>query len=52
MPMTSEREVLALTPIADDPEIGRWLAALHHVIQHEAEHRAHIVWLRDTFPNR
>jgi hypothetical protein len=24
--------------------------ALHHVIQHEAEHRSHIAWLRDTFP--
>jgi uncharacterized damage-inducible protein DinB len=24
--------------------------ALHHVIQHEAEHRAHIAWLRDTYP--
>ena len=23
--------------------------ALHHVIQHEAEHRSHIAWLRDTF---
>ena len=26
--MTAEREVLALRPIADDPEVGRWLAAL------------------------
>jgi hypothetical protein len=25
---TLEREVLALEPIADDPEVGRWLAAL------------------------
>lgn len=24
--------------------------ALHHVLQHEAEHRSHIAWLRDTFP--
>jgi hypothetical protein len=23
--------------------------ALHHIIQHEAEHRSHIAWLRDTF---
>jgi len=23
---------------------------LHHILQHEAEHRAHIAWLRDTFP--
>jgi uncharacterized damage-inducible protein DinB len=26
--------------------------ALHHIIQHEAEHRAHIAWLRDTYPHR
>lgn len=25
--------------------------AAHHVLQHEAEHRAHICWLRDTFPS-
>ena len=24
--------------------------AIHHVLQHEAEHRAHIAWLRDTHP--
>ena len=23
---------------------------LHHLLQHEAEHRAHIAWMRDTFP--
>jgi hypothetical protein len=23
---------------------------LHHLLQHEAEHRSHICWLRDTFP--
>lgn len=23
---------------------------LHHILQHEAEHRSHICWLRDTFP--
>jgi hypothetical protein len=28
--MTTDREVLVLTPIADDPEVGRWLAALEH----------------------
>lgn len=28
--MTTGREVLALNPIADDPEVGRWLAALEH----------------------
>jgi hypothetical protein len=97
--MTTGREVLALTPIADDAEVGRWLAALeharrdtlrelegvtremvdweilemtdeppeihrirsferydaspdwvlHHILQHEAEHRSHIAWLRDTY---
>lgn len=26
--------------------------ALHHILQHEAEHRSHIAWLRDTFPRR
>ena len=25
---------------------------LHHILQHEAEHRSHIAWLRDTFPAR
>ena len=25
--------------------------AVHHVIQHEAEHRSHIAWLRDTHPS-
>jgi hypothetical protein len=24
--------------------------ALHHILQHEAEHRSHIAWLRDTYP--
>lgn len=23
---------------------------LHHLLQHEAEHRSHIAWLRDTWP--
>jgi hypothetical protein len=23
--------------------------AVHHILQHEAEHRAHICWLRDTY---
>ena len=23
--------------------------AIHHILQHEAEHRSHIAWLRDTF---
>jgi hypothetical protein len=25
--------------------------AIHHIIQHEAEHRSHIAWLRDTYPS-
>jgi hypothetical protein len=24
--------------------------AVHHILQHEAEHRSHIAWLRDTYP--
>jgi hypothetical protein len=23
---------------------------IHHILQHEAEHRSHIAWLRDTYP--
>jgi hypothetical protein len=23
---------------------------IHHIVQHEAEHRSHIAWLRDTYP--
>jgi hypothetical protein len=23
---------------------------IHHLLQHEAEHRSHVAWLRDTFP--
>lgn len=23
--------------------------AIHHILQHEAEHRSHIAWLRDTY---
>ena len=42
-----DRERLILEPLGDDPEVGRWLAALED--QHEAEHRSHIAWLRDTF---
>jgi len=26
--METEREVLALEPMADDPEVGRWLSAM------------------------
>lgn len=25
--------------------------ALHHILQHEAEHRSHIAWLRDAYPS-
>jgi uncharacterized damage-inducible protein DinB len=40
--VSGEREVL-VRDVAPD-----W--ALHHLIQHEAEHRAQIAWLRDTYP--
>lgn len=26
--------------------------APHHILQHEAENRSHIAWLRDTFAGR
>jgi hypothetical protein len=87
-----ERRLLVLTPVGDDPEIGRWLASLedgpadklkelagvtvpianedvhrvrsfddydaapdwvlHHILQHQAEHRSHICWPRDTLASR
>jgi hypothetical protein len=37
------RRRLVLTPIGNDPEVGRWLAALED---------ARICWLRDTFASR
>jgi DinB family protein len=48
-----------LSPVTnDDFHRVRRLAAydaapdwvLHHLLQHEAEHRSHIAWLRDTYP--
>jgi len=45
VPMTA-RPRLVLTPIGDDPEVGRWLAAL------EDGRRSHIARLRDTFASR
>jgi hypothetical protein len=47
IPMTNEdfHRVRAL----DDYDVAPdWV--LHHLLQHEAEHRSHIAWLRDTFP--
>ena len=46
------REVLALAPISTEPQVGLLRAALHHLIQHEAEHRAHIAFVRDAHANR
>jgi len=46
-PMTNEdfHRVRSL----DDYDVAPdWV--LHHLLQHEAEHRSHIAWLRDTFP--
>lgn len=34
--------------LADYDAAPDWV--LHHLLQHEAEHRSHIAWLRDTFP--
>ncbi len=46
-PMTNEdlHRVRALDEYDVAPD---WV--LHHLLQHEAEHRSHIAWLRDTFP--
>ncbi len=34
--------------LADYDVAPDWV--LHHILQHEAEHRSHIAWLRDTYP--
>jgi len=34
--------------LADYDAAPDWV--LHHLLQHEAEHRSHIAWLRDTHP--
>jgi uncharacterized damage-inducible protein DinB len=46
-PMTNA-EFLRVRAMDDYDVSPNW--ALYHVIQHETEHRAHICWLRDTFP--
>ena len=45
----SDREQLLLEPAAGAPQVGLLIAALpiHHLVQHEAEHRAHIALIRD-----
>jgi hypothetical protein len=47
-PMTNDdfHRVRQLEPYDVAPD---W--AVHHIIQHEAEHRSHVAWLRDTFPH-
>jgi hypothetical protein len=48
-PMTSDdfHRVRSLEPYDVTPD---WV--IHHLLQHEAEHRSHVAWLRDTFPSR
>jgi uncharacterized protein DUF4440/DinB family protein len=36
-------------PLPDYDVAPDW--AVHHILQHEAEHRSHIAWLRDTYPS-
>ena len=36
-----------IRPLADYDVAPDW--AIHHILQHEAEHRSHIAWLRDTY---
>ena len=35
--------------LADYDAAPDWV--IHHLLQHEAEHRSHIAWLRDTYPS-
>ena len=35
--------------LADYDAAPDWV--IHHLLQHEAEHRSHIAWLRDTHPS-
>src|SRR6476469_3548866 len=46
-PLTNEEfhRVRHMSPYDVAPD---W--ALHHILQHEAEHRSHLAFLRDTFP--
>ncbi len=48
-PMSNEdfHRIRALTDYDVAPD---WV--LHHILQHEAEHRSHIAWLRDTYAAR
>jgi hypothetical protein len=46
-PMTSG-DFHRVRPFPEYDASADW--AMHHVLQHEAEHRAHICWLRDTYP--
>jgi len=45
-PMTGV-EFHRVRQLADYDAAPDWI--VHHVLQHEAEHRSHIAWLRDTF---
>jgi hypothetical protein len=46
-PMTNE-DFHRVRPLAAYDAAPDWV--LHHLLQHEAEHRSHIAWLRDTYP--
>jgi len=35
--------------LADYDAAPDWV--IHHLLQHEAEHRSHVAWLRDTYPS-
>jgi hypothetical protein len=48
-PMTNE-DFHRVRSLDDYDAAPDWV--LHHVLQHEAEHRSHIAWLRDTFAAR
>jgi len=47
-PITNE-DYHRIRPLDDFDVAPDWV--VHHVIQHEAEHRSHVAWLRDTYPS-
>lgn len=47
MPMSND-DFHRIRVLADYDVAPDWV--LHHILQHEAEHRSHLAWLRDTYP--
>jgi len=45
----SAAEFHRVRPLSDYDVAPDW--AIHHILQHEAEHRSHLAWIRDTAPS-